>query len=226
MSLNKSSALYILLGLVSILVIFFLKFLGADKHSPIPPDPSENNIINEGVVSTPDVNSDPGVVSTPDPNPMSDETDRIYQIKQMYEYVKTLNVIKVKRGRAITNPGGSIVEGEDEGENLHSAKIMFYEEGYKVYSASFDQYEGNEGLLIYYNNNDMFFCVYSNSAEGDTEQYRLYFDKYTNVIKMTYKEKNSDSSERGPYDIIDSRKVQEIRRIVLDFKRKIEIMCI
>ena len=141
MSLNKSSALYILLGLVSILVIFFLKFLGADKHSPIPPDPSENNIINEGVVST------------PDPNPMSDETDRIYQIKQMYEYVKTLNVIKVKRGRAITNPGGSIVEGEDEGENLHSAKIMFYEEGYKVYSASFDQYEGNEGLLIYYNNN-------------------------------------------------------------------------
>ena len=165
-------------------------------------------------------------LSQPDPNTMSDETDRIYQIKQMYEYVKTLNVIKVKRGRAITNPGGSIVEGEDEGENLHSAKIMFYEEGYKVYSASFDQYEGNEGLLIYYNNDDMFFCVYSNSAEGDTEQYRLYFDKYTNVIKMTYKEKNSDSSERGPYDIIDSRKVQEIRRIVLDFKRKIEIMCI
>jgi hypothetical protein len=43
---------------------------------------------------------------------------------------------------------------------------------------------------------------------------------------MTYKEKNSDSSDRGPYDLIDSQKIKEIRRIVLDFKRKIEIMCI
>lgn len=161
-----------------------------------------------------------------EPPPMADETDRIYQIKQMYEYIKKLNVINVKRGRAITNPGGSIEEGEDEGEDIHSAKITYYDQGYRVYSGTFNYYEGDDGLLIYYNNNDMFFCVYSTSAEGDTQQYRLYFDKYTNVIKMTYKEKNSDSSVRGPYDIIDSRKVQEIRRIVLDFKGQIEKMCI
>lgn len=226
MSQNKYAPIYILIGLVSILIIFFMIFLRDDKNSPIPPSPSQNNIINEGFFSTQEVDSPPEVDPKPDNSTIYDDTDRIYQIKEMYEYVKTLNVIKVKRGRGISNPGGSIEEGEDEVENLHSAKIMFYEQGYKVYSASFDQYEGNEGLQIYYNNNDMFFCVYSISSEGDTQQYRLYFDRYTNVIKMTYKEKNSYSSDRGPYDITDSQKIQEIRRIVLDFKRKIEIMCI
>lgn len=226
MSQNKYDPIYILLGLVTLLVIFYLIFLRADKNSPIPPVPPEDNFKNEGILSTPEVESTPEVVPNPDESPISDETNRIYQIKQMYEYVKTLNVINVKHGKGITNPGGSIEEREDEGEDTHSAKITFYDQGYRVYSGTFNYYEGDAGLQIYHNNNDMFFCVYSISAEGDTQQYRLYFDKYTNVIKMTYKEKNSYSSDRGPYDILDSRKVQEIRRIVLDYKSQIEKMCI
>ena len=214
MSLNKSSALYILLGLVSILVIFFLKFLGADKHSPIPPDPSENNIINEGVVSTPDYST------------ISNETDRIYQIKEMYKLINLLEIIDVKRGRGVTNRGGSIDEGEDKVENLHNAKITYYDQGFSVLSGNFTEYESEESVLIYLRDNDLFFCVFSYSAEGCTHQYRLYFDQNRNVLKMTFRQKNCEGSNNETIDILDNSEIRRIKRDMLNYKSQIEIMCI
>jgi hypothetical protein len=157
---------------------------------------------------------------------MSNETDRIYQIKEMYKLINSLEIIDVKRGRGVTNRGGSIDEGEDKIENLHNAKITYYDQGFSILSGNFTEYESEESVLIYLRNNDLFFCVFSYSAEGCTHQYRLYFDQNRNVLKMTFRQKNCEGSNNETIDILDNSEIRRIKRDMLNYKSQIEIMCI
>jgi len=109
----------------------------------------------------------------------------------------------------------TIYEGFDEASDKipfkHSCKECRYSGGYKIVSGEFRGYEWFNKTIYYFKDDKLFFIFSDGGAESCAWEYRIYYDKDGNAIKIL--EKSNDCTGEEPdksKDIIDSLEKKRI----------------
>lgn len=141
---------------------------------------------------------------------------RILEIKEMYKIAtKWENYDK----KEICKKGSKQTQEENE-LFMQNAKLCSFPEGYKILYANFKGWEWSDDIKYYYQNGKLFFIFYSAYSECGLTEYRVYFNKTGNVIRILKQYK--DCSDEPQNKNIEIKRKEEYNMLVNLTKDKLK----
>ena len=140
-------------------------------------------------------------------NLSSEDKTRIADIKRMYKEANDASTLSCKDGSSIEFDALDPSAPQSEKfEFLQTAKYCNLTGGYKTLSGNLTGYEWWENLTFYFRENELFFVFINSGAEACEDEYRIYFDKNEQVIKILHKTNDCDPTASN----LTSREITDI----------------
>ncbi|MDG1332263.1 MAG: hypothetical protein P8P74_08025 [Crocinitomicaceae bacterium] len=148
--------------------------------------------------------------------------ERIKEIKELYAQIQSSpNQNKDCTSKAKTTINYDVIEEGIPFEN--TAKECILENDLKFQQVVLNGYEWSETVSFYFKDDQRFFSYVSGGAEAYGYDYRVYYDKDGEVIRVLLAENDYDGQEvSAPFEITEEGRKKEILNAVAYAKKELD----